>query len=122
MSFHKMEPEKIEVVLNSPSSETGGYFNKLPPGILPHGMPEVKSIKPAVTKEEEKMNKQVWPPTHFFSCFHYHIFPNGQVTSNKMVHKETRHFLAQFSIPFHMVCFVVSACFKKHLADPNKWF
>jgi len=43
---------------NSPSSETGGYFNKLPPGILPHGMPEVKSIKPAVTKEEEKMNKQ----------------------------------------------------------------
>ena len=52
---------------NSPSSETGGYFNKLPPGILPHGMPEVKSIKPAVTKEEEKMNKQVWPPTHFSS-------------------------------------------------------
>ena len=48
---------------NSPSSETGGYFNKLPPGILPHGMPEVKSIKPAVTKEEEKMNKQVWPLT-----------------------------------------------------------
>ena len=51
---------------NSPSSETGGYFNKLPPGILPHGMPEVKSIKPAVTKEEEKMNKQVWPLTNSF--------------------------------------------------------
>ena len=32
-----------------------------------------------------------------------HIFQNGQVTSNKMVHKKRHHFLAQFSMPFHMV-------------------
>ena len=31
------------------------------------------------------------------------IFPNAQMTSNKMVHKKRHHFLAQFSIPFHMV-------------------
>ena len=36
----------------------------------------------------------------------YHIFPNAQVTSNKMVHKKRHHFLAQFSIPFHRVCSV----------------
>ena len=32
-----------------------------------------------------------------------HIFQMAQVTSNKMVHKKRHHFLAQFSIPFHMV-------------------
>lgn len=41
----------------SPSSESpsgaAGYLSKLPPGILPHGMPEVKDVKPAVTKEED---------------------------------------------------------------------
>ena len=33
----------------------------------------------------------------------FHIFQNTQVTSNKMVHKKRHHFLAQFSMPFHMV-------------------
>ena len=33
----------------------------------------------------------------------FHIFQNAQVTSNKIVHKKRHHFLAQFSIPFHMV-------------------
>ena len=43
----------------SPSSESpSGYLSKLPPGILPHGMPEVKDVKPAVTKEEEKEKKR----------------------------------------------------------------
>ena len=32
-----------------------------------------------------------------------HIFQMAQETSNKMVHKKRHHFLAQFSIPFHMV-------------------
>ena len=31
------------------------------------------------------------------------IFQNTQVTSNKMVHNKRHHFLAQFSMPFHMV-------------------
>ena len=35
--------------------------------------------------------------------YHRHIFQNALVTSNKMVHKKRHHFLAQFSIPFHMV-------------------
>ena len=37
----------------------------------------------------------------------YHIFQNAQVTSNKMEHKERHQFLAQSSIPFHLVCFVL---------------
>ena len=32
-----------------------------------------------------------------------HIFQNAQVTWTKMVHKKRHCFLAQFSIPFHMV-------------------
>ena len=36
-----------------------------------------------------------------------YIFQNAQVTSNKMVHKKRHHFLAQFSLPFHMVCSVL---------------
>ena len=32
-----------------------------------------------------------------------HIFLNAQGTWNKMVHKKRHSFLAQFSIPFHMV-------------------
>ena len=37
----------------------------------------------------------------------FHIFQNVEVTSNKMAHKKRHHFLAQFSIPFHMVCSVL---------------
>ena len=62
-----------------------------------------------------------------FTCKTYsmavgHIFQNGQVTSNKMVHKKRHHFLAQFSIPFHMVCSVLlrvlaSKTIKKETSD-----
>ena len=36
-----------------------------------------------------------------------HILQNTQVTSNKMLHRKRHHFLAQFSILFHMVCSVL---------------
>ena len=36
-----------------------------------------------------------------------HILQNAQVTSNKMIHKKGRNFLAQFSFPFHMVCSIL---------------
>ena len=39
--------------------------------------------------------------------FFGHILQNNQVTSNKMLHRKRHHFLAQFSIPFHMVCSVL---------------
>ena len=43
----------------SPSSGSpGAYLNKLPPGILPHGMPEVRDVKPATTKEEEEKKRK----------------------------------------------------------------
>ena len=39
----------------------------------------------------------------FSSDIKVHISQMAQVTSNKMVHKKRHHFLATFSIPFHMV-------------------
>lgn len=43
----------------SPSSGSpSAYLSKLPPGILPHGMPEVKEVKPATTKEEEERKEE----------------------------------------------------------------
>lgn len=35
-----------------------GYGSKLPPGILPHGLPQVKEIQPAVTAVEQELKKE----------------------------------------------------------------
>ncbi|XP_070506193.1 cytoplasmic dynein 1 intermediate chain isoform X5 [Chironomus tepperi] len=32
----------------------GGFHSKLPPGILPHGLPTVKEVAPAITPQEQK--------------------------------------------------------------------
>lgn len=31
-----------------------GFHSKLPPGILPHGLPTVKEVAPAITPQEKK--------------------------------------------------------------------
>ena len=36
-----------------------------------------------------------------------HILQNNRVTSNKMFHRKRHHFLAQFSIAFHMLCSIL---------------
>ncbi|XP_049766016.1 cytoplasmic dynein 1 intermediate chain-like isoform X3 [Schistocerca serialis cubense] len=42
-----------------PHLEGGGLFqSKLPPGILPHGLPRVKEVQPAVTSLEHEATKQ----------------------------------------------------------------
>lgn len=34
-----------------------GFHSKLPPGILPHGLPTVKEVAPAITPQEQKKNE-----------------------------------------------------------------
>lgn len=35
-----------------------GFHSKLPPGILPHGLPTVKEVAPAITPQEEKKEEK----------------------------------------------------------------
>lgn len=35
-------------------SHDHGFHSKLPPGILPHGLPTVKEVAPAITPQEQK--------------------------------------------------------------------
>jgi len=37
----------------------GGFASKLPPGILPHGLPQVKEVLPAVTSVEEEKKEEI---------------------------------------------------------------
>lgn len=37
----------------------GSFGSKLPPGILPHGLPQVKEVQPAVTALEQEQPKPV---------------------------------------------------------------
>lgn len=36
----------------------GGYGSKLPPGILPHGLPQVKEVQPAITAVEQEQKRE----------------------------------------------------------------
>lgn len=35
-----------------------GFHSKLPPGILPHGLPTVKEVAPAITPQEQKKEEE----------------------------------------------------------------
>lgn len=43
---------------NSLTHMDHGFHSKLPPGILPHGLPTVKEVAPAITPQEKKDNKE----------------------------------------------------------------
>ena len=83
-----------------------------------------KSEKPraeyAETKGGQKWKPRVGVPTntspnntHFIWQGRevFHIFPKVNVTSNKIIHKKTHHFLDQICIPFLVVWLILSNCY-----------
>ncbi|XP_076162530.1 cytoplasmic dynein 1 intermediate chain short wing isoform X20 [Ptiloglossa arizonensis] len=50
-------PRKAEDEENS-LTRMDGFLSKLPPGILPHGLPQVKEVQPAVTQVEQEKEKE----------------------------------------------------------------
>ena len=75
--------------------------------MLDSGNPNTKmvNLKPMNLKLTLHTLIKVYPTYVKFSKIKLflHIFQKTQVTWNKMVHKKRHHFLAQFSMPFHMV-------------------
>lgn len=65
---------------NSLTHMDHGFHSKLPPGILPHGLPTVKEVAPAITpqekkdKEEERKERKAIFEIEFFFCYILLIF------------------------------------------------
>ncbi|KAL0268607.1 UNVERIFIED_CONTAM: hypothetical protein PYX00_010474 [Menopon gallinae] len=57
LTFDEMEAEDEESSL----PHLDGFHSKLPPGILPHGLPQVKEVLPAVTSVETQKEKEKQP-------------------------------------------------------------
>lgn len=57
LTFDEMEAEDEESSL----PHLDGFQSKLPPGILPHGLPQVKEVVPAVTAIEAQKEKEAKP-------------------------------------------------------------
>lgn len=66
---------------NSLTHMDHGFHSKLPPGILPHGLPTVKEVAPAITPQEKKDNKEEKKEGkrenvltyNFLNCFAYNF-------------------------------------------------
>lgn len=47
-----------------------GFHSKLPPGILSHGLPNVKEIAPAITPQEKKVKEEEKKQSNaYFYCY-----------------------------------------------------
>lgn len=61
----------------------GGYGgSKLPPGILPHGLPQVKEVQPAITALEQEQKKEDVKESKWNNCFFFQIWQHGMLISD----------------------------------------